>query len=326
MLARFPQHGGCAADGLSLQHRLDQVVADTGRTTSRRCSCHALPRLSGLRGTLPAGRSSSSVRRRRSTPAKRPADSTLIALIHQYRRIRHDTDRRQISAQPARDESFNYSPTRGRTVRAPPHKLSDLYGDSHQPIVTSEGTERSLFGVADHGGGDERADAEEAGQAGARCLDRDGEFLLRLADLGVQAALSSRSSAARSKQACLPGGAGWRAAVQDAGGLGRGDFVGHTAGGPARRARRGAGTRPGPAQVPVPPGPDLQHRAVVIGGHQPPGLGGWCSPTSPRTPTETSARAAGRSTLHTYASDARTGTPASAAFRALSCGVLGVRG
>src|SRR5258708_9671595 len=28
----------------------------------------------------------------------------------------------------------------------------------------------------------------------------------------------------------------------------------------------------GPAQVPVPPGPHPQHRAVVIGGHQPPGL------------------------------------------------------
>ena len=66
-------------------------------------------------------------------------------LIHQYRRIRYDTDHRQIMAQPARDESFNYSPARGRTVRAPPHKLSDLYGDSHQPIVTSEGTGRSLF-------------------------------------------------------------------------------------------------------------------------------------------------------------------------------------
>ena len=220
-------------------------------------------------------------------------------------------------AQPARDESFNYSPARGRTVRAPPHKLSDLYGDSHQPIVTSEGTERSLFGVADHGGGDERADAEEAGQAGARCLDRDGEFLLRLADLGVQAALSSRSSAARSKRACpaAPDGVlrsrmrvAWAAVISS--GTPPGDQLAEHGVEPAR------GLFLGPAQVPVPPGPDPQHRAVVIGGHQPPGLGAWCSPASPRTPTETSARAAGRGTLHTYASDARTGTPASAASRA----------
>jgi hypothetical protein len=45
-----------------------------------------------------------------------------------------------------------------------------------------------LADVADHGAGDDRADAEQAGQAGAGGFDRHGQFLVGVAQLGIQAA------------------------------------------------------------------------------------------------------------------------------------------
>jgi hypothetical protein len=39
--------------------------------------------------------------------------------------------------------------------------------------------------IADHGGDDDRADAEDLGEAGAGCLDRGGQLLLHLAPLAV---------------------------------------------------------------------------------------------------------------------------------------------
>jgi hypothetical protein len=42
--------------------------------------------------------------------------------------------------------------------------------------------------IADHGGGDDRPDAEHLGEAGAGGRDRGGQLLLDLAPLGVQVA------------------------------------------------------------------------------------------------------------------------------------------
>ena len=61
--------------------------------------------------------------------------------------------------------------------------------------------------VADHGGGDDRADAEQLGQAGARRADRGSELLLRLAHLVIQAA-HVRQERGGEVAPGLPGGAG----------------------------------------------------------------------------------------------------------------------
>jgi len=62
-------------------------------------------------------------------------------------------------------------------------------------------------GVADDGGGDDRADPEDVGDRGARRADRDGQLVLRLADLGVQAAHVGQELGGE-LAAGLPGGAG----------------------------------------------------------------------------------------------------------------------
>ena len=67
-------------------------------------------------------------------------------------------------------------------------------------------------GVADHGGGGERADAEEIGQAGARRADRGSELLLRLAHLLIQPP-HVRQEVGGKAGAGLPGDAGRRDAL-----------------------------------------------------------------------------------------------------------------
>jgi hypothetical protein len=54
--------------------------------------------------------------------------------------------------------------------------------------VVPAGEPEHLAHVADHGAGDDRADAEQAGQAGARGPDRGGQLLVGVAQLGVEAA------------------------------------------------------------------------------------------------------------------------------------------
>jgi hypothetical protein len=52
-------------------------------------------------------------------------------------------------------------------------------GSPNAPVMSDPGNSEAepghVAGVADHGGGDDRAGAENAGQAGTRCLDRDGQ-------------------------------------------------------------------------------------------------------------------------------------------------------
>ena len=67
--------------------------------------------------------------------------------------------------------------------------------------MVAAGEPGHVGGVAGHGGGDDRAGAEDLGDGGARGADGDGEFLLRLAHLGVQRRMSARSSAASSPRA-----------------------------------------------------------------------------------------------------------------------------
>ena len=61
--------------------------------------------------------------------------------------------------------------------------------------------------IADDRGGDHRADPEDLSDRGARRADRDGQFLLRFADLGIQAAHVLQELGGE-LAAGLPGGAG----------------------------------------------------------------------------------------------------------------------
>src|SRR5262249_31674138 len=92
---------------------------------------------------------------------------------------------------------------------------------------------------ADHGAGDDRADAEQAGQAGARGPDRGGQLLVRLAQLGIEAAEAGEELArhltarpgARTRRADLP---------EEAGGLPGADLLADAAG---HQGRGTAGSR-----------------------------------------------------------------------------------
>src|SRR5215470_8832451 len=53
-----------------------------------------------------------------------------------------------------------------------------------------------VAGLAEDGGGDDRAGPEDAGHGGARCLHRGGELGPGVADLGVQAAQAGGELAA----------------------------------------------------------------------------------------------------------------------------------
>jgi hypothetical protein len=54
--------------------------------------------------------------------------------------------------------------------------------------VVPAGEPGHVADVAYHGAGDDRADAEDLGDRGARCPDGDGQLLLGVAQLGVEVA------------------------------------------------------------------------------------------------------------------------------------------
>ena len=97
-------------------------------------------------------------------------------------------------------------------------------------------------------------------------------FFSGLADLGVQAAHVLQKLGGE-LAASLPRGAGRRGRPEDAGGVSCGDLLGHAAGNQLAQHRMEPARDLvlGPAQVPVPPGPHLQHRGVIIGADLAPG-------------------------------------------------------
>ena len=142
--------------------------------------------------------------------------------------------------------------------------------DRRGPVIRGEvipaGKPGHVADVADNSSGDDRADAEQPGQAGPGRLHGSGELLAGLADLGVDAAqvLQERRSelAARCRHRVRR-----RDLLEDPGGAGRVDRPADAAGDQVTQHRvqpaHHLGT--GPAQVTVALGPHLQHRRVIIG-------------------------------------------------------------
>ncbi len=99
-------------------------------------------------------------------------------------------------------------------------------------------------------------------------------FLLGLAQLGVEAAQVGEELGGE-LAAGQRNSAGRGDLLEDAGGLGCGDLLRVTAGDQVaeHRVQPAGDLVAGPGQVPVPLGPDLQHRGVVLGGHRAPGRG-----------------------------------------------------
>ena len=128
--------------------------------------------------------------------------------------------------------------------------------------------------VADHGAGDDGADAEDLRHGGAAGLDRCGQLRTGLAQLDIEIAQVGQELAGEFV-AGLGDGAGRGDLPEDAGGLAGADFLAEA----ARHQRAEHGVEPagdlvaGPGQVPVPLRPHLQHHRVVIGGHLPDGPG-----------------------------------------------------
>jgi hypothetical protein len=92
------------------------------------------------------------------------------------------------------------------------------------------GDPRYVGDVADDGGGDDRADAEHAGEAGAGGLDGGSKLLLDLGEHGVDPAQVRQVLAGH----VVPGrghGIGGLVRAEDGGGPVRGDVLGHAAGG-----------------------------------------------------------------------------------------------
>jgi hypothetical protein len=119
--------------------------------------------------------------------------------------------------------------------------------------------------VADDRGGDDRADAEQPGQAGAGRGDRGGELLAGLADPGVDAAQVLDEVGGEFA-------AGYRYRVlrcdhlQQVRGVSCGDRLGNAARNQLaqHRVQPAGHLSAGTAQVLVAFGPHLQHRGVVI--------------------------------------------------------------
>jgi hypothetical protein len=136
--------------------------------------------------------------------------------------------------------------------------------------VVSAGEACDITGVADYGAGDDRADTEDLGERGPARPDRRGQLLLRLAQLGIEAAQVTEELPGK-LAAGLRDHAGRRDRIQDAGGLACGDFLAEASGHQfaQHRVQTAGDLVAGPGQIPVPFGPHLQHRGVVLGDHRP---------------------------------------------------------
>ena len=129
-----------------------------------------------------------------------------------------------------------------------------------------------LAHVAEHGTGDHRADAEQAGQAGARGFTAAASFWWHSPSWASRRRRSARNSLASPQRAWAAGPEGVtcsriRAAFPAL--ISRRMPPGTS---PQHRVQPAAGLVTGPGQVTVPFGPDLQHHRVVLGDHRTPGL------------------------------------------------------
>jgi len=161
--------------------------------------------------------------------------------------------------------------------------------------------------VADHGAGVDWAEAEDLGEAGARGSDGRGQFLLGIAELGVQASqvlqeLAGQLVARRRDRA------GRGDLLQDAGGVSCGDLLADAAGEqPAapRAADKRPDCGPGPGRGAAWTAPSAPPRDP----RPPPGAGTWSAAPRQR-PT---ARRSGRSCSCPRPAAAAPGRPAWAA-------------
>jgi len=138
--------------------------------------------------------------------------------------------------------------------------------------VIAAGEAGHVAGGADHDGRHDRAHAEDLGKGGARCGDRHGQLLFGIAHLGAGAAQVLNERCGELAPGCLHRPR-WRAGLQETSGVSGGESPGNAAGDqltqhgmqPARDLGAGA------AQIPVAPGPYLQHCRVIIGRDFPAG-------------------------------------------------------
>jgi hypothetical protein len=146
--------------------------------------------------------------------------------------------------------------------------------DRRGPVIGGEvipaGKPGHVADIADHRGGDDRADPEQPGQARPGRSHGDRELLAGLPDPGIDPA-----QVLQEPRGELPAGRlhrpFWPDRPQDPGGASCGDRLGDTAGDQLAQHRMQPADHLGPAaaQVTVPFGPDLQHRRVIIGPHLP---------------------------------------------------------
>jgi hypothetical protein len=136
--------------------------------------------------------------------------------------------------------------------------------------VIPAGEPGRVTGLADDNGCHDRAHAEDPGEGGAAGLDRRRQLLPGLVHLGVDPA--QVPGEVSGQLAAGPGdGPGHGDLAQDTGSLRRADPLGE----PARnqfaqhRVQPACDLGPCPAQVPVPPGPHLEHHGMVIGPDRP---------------------------------------------------------
>jgi hypothetical protein len=131
--------------------------------------------------------------------------------------------------------------------------------------------------IADHGGGDDWAGAEDLGDAGAGCLDRGGQLLLDLAPQGVQVADVGQQLGGE-----FPAGLGGRVRRRDLaeepGCVACGDLVRDPAGHQVAEhgVQPAGGLVADPGKITMPLRPDLQHRGVIVGEHWALSLGAQC--------------------------------------------------
>jgi hypothetical protein len=161
-----------------------------------------------------------------------------------------------------------------RQAFRPPEDTSTGGGAVEGGEVVPAGEPEHLAHVADHGAGDDRADAEQTGQAGAGDPDRCGQLLVGVAQLGIEAA-DVVDELGGQLAARLDDRIRWPHLLEDAGGLAGADLLadpaGHQVG--QHRVQPARGLVTGPGQVAVPLGPHLQHGGVVLGDHRALGRG-----------------------------------------------------
>jgi hypothetical protein len=175
--------------------------------------------------------------------------------------------------------------------------------------VLSAGEPGHLAHVADDGASDDRADAEEPGQAGAGGFDRRGQLLVGLAQLGIEAAdvgeeLGGQLAAGLGNS--VRGGG----LLQDSGSLSCRDLLRMTAGDQAA-APRAAGRRPGYGPGPGPGAVSPRSSAPRHDPRRAPGAG--LGTAAPRPPPR--RRHPGHSCSCPRPAAAAPGRPASAAHR-----------